>query len=534
MTSESSSPLNPPTSQSSPIPYPKNGISFSRLTNPETHKNFFELIKCKICFNILNNPYDCTKCGNSFCYDCIQSVLTAHKSCPFKCDDFSIKPSSLSIMSYLSKLSFTCINKANGCEEIIPYSNIIEHDKNCKYFYTKCPNVQCGIQIKWTLIEAHLKNDCPFTLFKCDRCGIELFRDDINEHMKNCDSIRTNMNYQINTDNKKYIDDYESVMKGMAELKEASLLSFMKAIMYQINVNNAKLNAKFDAMKTEINGIHEDIDRVCKNNMIFFESINTELENINNKVSLSTSDNQNEMLTTLTNEDINGKKNLTSSNSNNNSLISDHPSINSSRRVKFSPKLEMSDEFTNHSISNNNNNNYTNHTKAKSKVNENNSFKRVKTVQIGKSGFGSGNKSYSPKNSSDNKTSGVYYPPTARPFNTFSSYTNSNLVNIINNQEIIISKLNALEKKCDEGNLKVINEIKENQIKYLNMFKEKVPIESDNVIKECNMNKHETSEEELKEDELINKADEIKEVKTEDEYSGNNSMNNYENQLVSQ
>ena len=66
------------------------------------------------------------------------------------------------------------------------------------------------------------------------------------------------------------------------------------------------------------------------------------------------------------------------------------------------------------------------------------------------------------------------------------------------------------------------------------MFKEKVPIESDNVIKECNMNKHETSEEELKEDELINKVDEIKEVKTEDEYSGNNSMNNYENQLVNQ
>ena len=48
------------------------------------------------------------------------------------------------------------------------------------------------------------------------------------------------------------------------------------------------------------------------------------------------------------------------------------------------------------------------------------------------------------------------------------------------------------------------------------------------------MNKHETSEEELKEDELINKVDEIKEVKTEDEYSGNNSINNYENQLVNQ
>ena len=116
-------------------PTSKNGISFSRLVNAESHKNFNELIKCKICFNILNNPYDCSKCGNSFCYNCISQLVNENKPCPFKCEQYSIKPSSFSIMSYLAKLSFTCLNKANGCNDIIPYSNVVDHDKNCKFFY---------------------------------------------------------------------------------------------------------------------------------------------------------------------------------------------------------------------------------------------------------------------------------------------------------------------------------------------------------------------------------------------------------------
>ncbi len=481
-------------------PTSKNGISFSRLVNAESHKNFNELIKCKICFNILNNPYDCSKCGNSFCYNCISQLVNENKPCPFKCEQYSIKPSSFSIMSYLAKLSFTCLNKANGCNDIIPYSNVVDHDKNCKFFYTKCPNVQCSMKLKWTLIESHLKNECPFTLFKCDKCGIDFYRDDINEHVKNCNSIMNSLNYSINTnDNTKYINDFDTVMKGLPEIKDATMLSFMKAIMYQINVNNMKLNAKFDAMKSEMNGIHEDIDKVCKNNMIFFESINTELENINTKIANSQQhsidDNQNETLTTLTNED--GKK-TSSNNSNNNSILSEHQSVNSSRRVKFSPRLETSEDninVHNSAITPSHNN--------KTKSKDNTTHKRVKTLPINKSTF---TKSYSPKNVSSSNSNPPSNEKTSyyRPFNTFSSYTNSNLVNIINNQEIIISKLTALEKKCDEGNDKLLREIKESELKQISLMKEKLFDEGIN---------HEM----LRKDELINVVDEIKEAKVEEE-----------------
>jgi hypothetical protein len=57
----------------------KNGIPFERLINKSSHNNFLDIIQCKICFNILKNPYDCIKCGNSFCYNCISNMINQKK-----------------------------------------------------------------------------------------------------------------------------------------------------------------------------------------------------------------------------------------------------------------------------------------------------------------------------------------------------------------------------------------------------------------------------------------------------------------------
>ena len=65
-----------------------NGISFQRLINKENYTNFLDIIQCKICFNILKNPYDCSSCGNSFCYNCISNLLLTKKNCPFNCENF--------------------------------------------------------------------------------------------------------------------------------------------------------------------------------------------------------------------------------------------------------------------------------------------------------------------------------------------------------------------------------------------------------------------------------------------------------------
>ena len=72
------------------------------------------------------------------------------------------------------------------------------------------------------------------------------------------------------------------------------------------------------------------------------------------------------------------------------------------------------------------------------------------------------NKDKSFESSKSNKI--INDPPSSRPFNTLSSYTNSN---IIKNQEIIIEKLDSIIKNQENNSNKIINEIKEEQKKNL-------------------------------------------------------------------
>jgi hypothetical protein len=50
------------------------GIPLSRVVDLNKHEKVLSILKCKICLNILLNPYDCSKCGNTFCYKCINKL----------------------------------------------------------------------------------------------------------------------------------------------------------------------------------------------------------------------------------------------------------------------------------------------------------------------------------------------------------------------------------------------------------------------------------------------------------------------------
>ena len=51
-----------------------------------------------------------------------------------------------------------------------------------------------------------------------------------------------------------------------------------------------------------------------------------------------------------------------------------------------------------------------------------------------------------PSNIYSSNINAYYQPPIAKPFNTFSNFTHSNLVSIIHNQEVILDKLSFIEK----------------------------------------------------------------------------------------
>jgi len=165
------------------------------------------------------------------------------------CLNFTIKPSSYGILSYLSTLKFECLNKEHGCTEIIPYNQLAVHDKECKYFYSTCPNINCGQKIKWTQLENHVRNECEFSLFKCEHCGLEKSRTEYFEHIKNCAAIHQSLDVKINTFKNENEAEKEakftSLVDSLPDLKEISLSNFLKIILHQISLNNKEFDTKF-------------------------------------------------------------------------------------------------------------------------------------------------------------------------------------------------------------------------------------------------------------------------------------------------
>ena len=141
-------------------------INFNQIIMPyniEWMKTLlFNLFQCKICMNVLNNPYDCVKCNQTFCKECITNYLNTNKKCPFCLNNKnlnsneeknsssnnndkniennnninifeSIKPTSLNIVKAIKSLKLNCKFKEFGCNLELTIDEINEHEENCKY-----------------------------------------------------------------------------------------------------------------------------------------------------------------------------------------------------------------------------------------------------------------------------------------------------------------------------------------------------------------------------------------------------------------
>ena len=84
------------------------GITSDRVTNLDKLEVIDELIKCPICFNYLNQPYECEQCGGLFCEDCIQNWLKNKHKCPLRCPELKIKRADINSRKLLNviELSF--------------------------------------------------------------------------------------------------------------------------------------------------------------------------------------------------------------------------------------------------------------------------------------------------------------------------------------------------------------------------------------------------------------------------------------------
>ena len=317
------------------------GISISRVIDLDKYENLLQILKCKICLNILLNPYDCSKCGNSFCFSCINKLKESDTKCPFGCTDYEIMPSSFAIKKFLNQLHFSCLNKENGCNEIISYNNIEQHDKNCEYINSICPNNQCGMKLPWHLLKNHLQNECLYTLFECEKCHLKLNRKELVSHNKLCSAINKEfenhkviMNKMTKDDLVKKKEEFTKLINGIENLnffnEENNKENNIK--MEENIFSNSDMNLlvkslifmfsrKMNFIEDKINKINKTLEQFSENNLIFYQSINDELDNINEKISnLNNKEN-------TSNKNSTSKSNTNNNTNNNNTITSEYLSI---------------------------------------------------------------------------------------------------------------------------------------------------------------------------------------------------------------
>lgn len=120
-------------------------VNFSRIVihpDKDSILNMLtNLLQCKICMNIINDPYDCVCCNQTFCKTCITHYIQMNKKCPYsnffgKENEGSvdtIKPSSSNLKKLVSSLKFNCAYQCNGCNCELSIEDLSEHEINCKY-----------------------------------------------------------------------------------------------------------------------------------------------------------------------------------------------------------------------------------------------------------------------------------------------------------------------------------------------------------------------------------------------------------------
>jgi hypothetical protein len=112
--------------------------------------------------------------------------------------------------------------------------------------------------IKKHLFEYHIKNECDYSLFKCENCDFNFPRGEFLEHSKTC-KIVSECLFKKDSNAK---DIFET------DMKEMSLSSFLKVITYQVGKISKENENKFDLVMDEIKGLRVDITRMNGNELV--------------------------------------------------------------------------------------------------------------------------------------------------------------------------------------------------------------------------------------------------------------------------
>ena len=321
-------------------------VNFNRIIIPSSKENILNLItkfiQCKICMNLLNDPYDCLCCNQTFCKSCIINYIKTNNKCPYSefFDDNKekinnnnikelmnkIKPSSSNFNRVIQSLKFYCPNKEKGCDDELNIEEVSEHEKLCKFsnkninkntipkFYKKVNN-ENNINSKdkekknkKNKENNKLKNN-PNTILKKSRNSVNSQKDifikrdnnfseenrHLNKKINNTEIFKETINYRNKNqlkqqdsiisfcDLKNYLDDKNTNTIQSSNDQEKEKLD------KNIELNNSKLEEFMEQIKEKLSTINKfltiNFENKSKDDSYFRSNTNNFHKNSENDVS---------------------------------------------------------------------------------------------------------------------------------------------------------------------------------------------------------------------------------------------------------
>ena len=117
-----------------------------------------DLLICKICQLVSQDPHETTCCHNTFCKVCIDMASShGYTSCPL-CRHQPVQTvECVQLRRQITSLHVFCDNKENGCEWVGEVEAIERHKNQCTYYMIKCEYhiIGCDVRILYHLQTEH-------------------------------------------------------------------------------------------------------------------------------------------------------------------------------------------------------------------------------------------------------------------------------------------------------------------------------------------------------------------------------------------
>ena len=137
---------------------------------------------CALCQAILVEPVECRSCKSRFHHKCIEKFHNETGECPMQCANPRFLSIRKEVEKKLQKMQFKCRNHLMGCNEVLNYTEVADHDSRCSFQPVKCQSYNhCKTKCVRAEIERH-EAVCPYINVPCIYCRAMVQRMNIIQH----------------------------------------------------------------------------------------------------------------------------------------------------------------------------------------------------------------------------------------------------------------------------------------------------------------------------------------------------------------